>query len=50
MPSDLNDMTNRMKQLEFAWPTPTPETEQRCLEVLAAYDALDVAEMLGLAS
>lgn len=48
MPSDLNDMTNRMSQLETAWPKPEPEVYAECLRILKERNAMDIAEMLGL--
>lgn len=45
---EMHDSTIRLSLLEKAWPKPTPEVEQRCLQVLKTYEALDLAPMLGL--
>ena len=45
---DPYDMSVRMRQIEESWNPPTPEMEQKCLQVLKENDALDVAPMLGL--
>lgn len=47
---DLTESMSVMSRLDAAWPKPSPEEEQECLRVLEKHGALDVAEMLGLAS
>lgn len=41
-------MTTRMRQLEEAWPEPTPEDEAKCVRVVVQHGGHDLLPMLGL--
>lgn len=48
MKTEIRDTIGVMSRIDTAWPEPTPEERERCLRMLEAHDALDVAGMLGL--